>query len=128
LIPISFTYQNLHPPFLPHLHHIQSNLTLPPTPNLASKRAIRETIPFPILPTIHSLKTYALLSIPPIITPLIIPAIPPLQPIKFQLLLLFIHTTPTIISPFIPTYLTYPQFFNAPHQLLPPTTNIKHNN
>ncbi|WP_260854301.1 ABC transporter permease [Staphylococcus epidermidis] len=80
-----------------------------------------QTIRLPILPTIHSLKTYPLLSIPPIITAFIIPPLHPLQPIKFQFLLLFIHTTPTIISPLIPTYITYPQFFNPPHQLIPTT-------
>ncbi|WP_313956938.1 ABC transporter permease, partial [Staphylococcus capitis] len=78
-IPINLPYQNLHPSFLHHISPIQSKLTLSPTPNIPSNSSITHTIPFAILPTIHSLKTYPLLSIPPIITPLIIRPLPPLQ-------------------------------------------------
>lgn len=52
----------------------------------------------------------------------------PLQAIKFQLLVVFIHTTATIMSALIATYLSYGQFFNARHQLVARTTNIKDNN
>lgn len=50
-------------------------------------------------------------------TGLIIGGVPPLQAIKFQLLVVFIHTTATIMSALIATYLSYNQFFNVRHQL-----------
>ena len=59
---------------------------------------------------------------------LIIGGMAPLQAIKFQLLVVFIHTTATIMSALIATYLSYGQFFNARHQLVARTTNIKDNN
>ena len=46
-------------------------------------------------------------------TGLIIGGMAPLQAIKFQLLVVFIHTTATIMSALIATYLSYGQFFNA---------------
>ena len=47
----------------------------------------------------------------------LIGGVPPLQAIKFQLLVVFIHTTATIMS-LIATYLSYNQFFNVRHQLV----------
>ncbi|EXP25814.1 ABC transporter permease, partial [Staphylococcus aureus] len=51
--------------------------------------------------------------------------VPPLQAIKFQLLVVFIHTTATIMSALIATYLSYGQFFNARHQLVARNTDVK---
>ena len=95
---------------------------------IASKGAIRESIRLAIVPTIDSVKTYGLVSIPGMMTGLIIGGMAPLQAIKFQLLVVFIHTTATIMSALIATYLSYGQFFNARHQLVARTTNIKDNN
>ena len=85
---------------------------------LASKASIRESIRLAIVPTIDSVKTYGLVSIPGMMTGLIIGGVPPLQAIKFQLLVVFIHTTATIMSALIATYLSYNQFFNVRHQLV----------
>ncbi|MGT2356953.1 ABC transporter permease [Staphylococcus aureus] len=43
-------------------------------------------------------------------TGLIIGGVPPLQAIKFQLLVVFIHTTATIMSALIATYLAMVNF------------------
>lgn len=125
LIAINLAYQNLDRAFVQDGTNIESKLSLAATPKLASKGAIRESIRLAIVPTIDSVKTYGLVSIPGMMTGLIIGGVPPLQAIKFQLLVVFIHTTATIMSALIATYLSYGQFFNARHQLVSRNTDVK---
>ncbi|HDC7402005.1 TPA: iron export ABC transporter permease subunit FetB [Staphylococcus aureus] len=125
LIAINLAYQNLDRAFVQDGTNIESKLSLAATPKLASKGAIRESIRLAIVPTIDSVKTYGLVSIPGMMTGLIIGGVPPLQAIKFQLLVVFIHTTATIMSALIATYLSYGQFFNARHQLVARNTYVK---
>ncbi|HDE5917699.1 TPA: iron export ABC transporter permease subunit FetB [Staphylococcus aureus] len=125
LIAINLAYQNLDRAFVQDGTNIESKLSLAATPKLASKGAIRESIRLAIVPTIDSVKTYGLVSIPGMMTGLIIGGVPPLQAIKFQLLVVFIHTTATIMSALIATYLRYGQFFNARHQLVARNTDVK---
>ncbi|ONH11412.1 iron export ABC transporter permease subunit FetB [Staphylococcus aureus] len=125
LIAINLAYQNLDRAFVQDGTNIESKLSLAATPKLASKGAIRESIRLAIVPTIDSVKTYGLVSIPGTMTGLIIGGVPPLQAIKFQLLVVFIHTTATIMSALIATYLSYGQFFNARHQLVARNTDVK---
>ncbi|HDH6630329.1 TPA: iron export ABC transporter permease subunit FetB [Staphylococcus aureus] len=125
LIAINLAYQNLDRVFVQDGTNIESKLSLAATPKLASKGAIRESIRLAIVPTIDSVKTYGLVSIPGMMTGLIIGGVPPLQAIKFQLLVVFIHTTATIMSALIATYLSYGQFFNARHQLVARNTDVK---
>ncbi|MVI55949.1 iron export ABC transporter permease subunit FetB, partial [Staphylococcus aureus] len=124
LIAINLAYQNLDRAFVQDGTNIESKLSLAATPKLASKGAIRESIRLAIVPTIDSVKTYGLVSIPGMMTGLIIGGVPPLQAIKFQLLVVFIHTTATIMSALIATYLSYGQFFNARHQLVARNTDV----
>ncbi|HFU7155889.1 TPA: iron export ABC transporter permease subunit FetB [Staphylococcus aureus] len=125
LIAINLAYQNLDRAFVQDGTNIESKLSLAATPKLASKGAIRESIRLAIVPTIDSVKTYGLVSIPGMMTGLIIGGVPPLQASKFQLLVVFIHTTATIMSALIATYLSYGQFFNARHQLVARNTDVK---
>ncbi|MBS3277689.1 iron export ABC transporter permease subunit FetB [Staphylococcus aureus] len=125
LIAINLAYQNLDRAFVQDGTNIESKLSLAATPKLASKGAIRESIRLAIVPTIDSVKTYGLVSIPGMMTGLIIGGVPPLQAIKFQLLVVFIRTTATIMSALIATYLSYGQFFNARHQLVARNTDVK---
>lgn len=125
LIAINLAYQNLDRAFVQDGTNIESKLSLAATTKLASKGAIRESIRLAIVPTIDSVKTYGLVSIPGMMTGLIIGGVPPLQAIKFQLLVVFIHTTAAIMSALIATYLSYGQFFNARHQLVARNTDVK---
>ncbi|HEB2388358.1 TPA: iron export ABC transporter permease subunit FetB [Staphylococcus aureus] len=125
LIAINLAYQNLDRAFVQDGTNIESKLSLAATTKLASKGAIRESIRLAIVPTIDSVKTYGLVSIPGMMTGLIIGGVSPLQAIKFQLLVVFIHTTATIMSALIATYLSYGQFFNARHQLVARNTDVK---
>ncbi|UXR78916.1 MULTISPECIES: iron export ABC transporter permease subunit FetB [unclassified Staphylococcus] len=118
MIAINLSYQNLDRIFTKETAAIEAKLSLGAEPILAAKDAIRESIKVAIVPTIDSVKTYGLVSIPGMMTGLIIAGVPPLEAIKFQLMVVFIHTTATIISAFVSTYLSYRQFFNHRHQLI----------
>ncbi|MDP4467846.1 iron export ABC transporter permease subunit FetB [Staphylococcus hyicus] len=118
MIAINLSYQNLNRIFTKETESIEAKLSLGAAPSLAAKDAIRESIKVAIVPTIDSVKTYGLVSIPGMMTGLIIAGVPPLQAIKFQLMVVFIHTTATIISALVATYLSYRQFFNYRHQLI----------
>ncbi|WP_086429400.1 ABC transporter permease [Staphylococcus cornubiensis] len=118
MIAINLSYQNLNRIFTKETEVIEAKLSLGASPSMAAKDAIRESVKVAIVPTIDSVKTYGLVSIPGMMTGMIIAGVPPMQAIKFQLMVVFIHTTATIISALVATYLTYRQFFNARHQLV----------
>lgn len=118
LIAINLAYQNLDREFVKEMSQIESKLTLGANPKLASKDTIRQSIKTAIVPTIDSVKTYGIVSIPGMMTGLIIGGVAPLDAVKFQLMVVFIHTTATIMSALLATYLSYKQFFNHRDQLI----------
>ncbi|WP_169710800.1 ABC transporter permease [Staphylococcus lutrae] len=118
MIAINLSYQNLNRIFTKETDMIEAKLSLGASPAIAAKDAIRESIKVAIVPTIDSVKTYGLVSIPGMMTGMIIAGVPPMQAIKFQLMVVFIHTTATIVSALVATYLMYRQFFNPRHQLI----------
>ena len=118
LIAINLAYQNLDREFVKEMSQIESKLALGANPKLASKETIRNSVKTAIVPTIDSVKTYGIVSIPGMMTGLIIGGVEPLQAVKFQLMVVFIHTTATIMSALIATYLSYKQFFNHRDQLI----------
>ena len=111
LIAINLAYQNLDREFVKEMSQIESKLALGANPKLSSKETIRNSVKTAIVPTIDSVKTYGIVSIPGMMTGLIIGGVEPLQAVKFQLMVVFIHTTATIMSALIATYLSYKQFF-----------------
>ncbi|NWK85277.1 iron export ABC transporter permease subunit FetB [Staphylococcus sp. GSSP0090] len=118
LIAINLAYQNLDREFVKEMSQIESKLALGANPKLSSKETIRNSVKTAIVPTIDSVKTYGIVSIPGMMTGLIIGGVDPLQAVKFQLMVVFIHTTATIMSALIATYLSYKQFFNHRDQLI----------
>lgn len=118
LIAINLAYQNLDREFVKEMSQIESKLALGANPKLSSKETIRNSVKTAIVPTIDSVKTYGIVSIPGMMTGLIIGGVEPLQAAKFQLMVVFIHTTATIMSALIATYLSYKQFFNHRDQLI----------
>ena len=118
LIAINLAYQNLDREFVKEMSQIESKLALGANTKLSSKETIRNSVKTAIVPTIDSVKTYGIVSIPGMMTGLIIGGVEPLQAVKFQLMVVFIHTTATIMSALIATYLSYKQFFNHRDQLI----------
>ncbi|WP_436951004.1 ABC transporter permease [Staphylococcus shinii] len=118
LIAINLAYQNLDKEFVKEMSQIEAKLALGANPKLSSKATIRNSIKTAIVPTIDSVKTYGIVSIPGMMTGLILGGVAPLEAVKFQLMVVFIHTTATIMSALIATYLSYKQFFNHRDQLI----------
>lgn len=118
LIAINLAYQNLDKEFVKEMSQIEAKLALGANPKLSSKATIRNSIKTAIVPTIDSVKTYGIVSIPGMMTGLILGGVAPLEAVKFQLMVVFIHTTATIMSALIATYLSYKQFYNHRDQLI----------
>lgn len=118
LIAINLAYQNLDKEFVKEMSQIEAKLALGANPKVSSKATIRNSIKTAIVPTIDSVKTYGIVSIPGMMTGLILGGVAPLEAVKFQLMVVFIHTTATIMSALIATYLSYKQFYNHRDQLI----------
>ena len=71
-----------------------------------------------MLPTIDSAKTLGIVSLPGMMTGLILAGTSPLEAIKFQIMVTFMLLSTTSISSFIACYLSYRSFFNDRKQLL----------
>jgi putative ABC transport system permease protein len=79
---------------------------------------IRDSIKTGMLPTIDSAKTLGIVSLPGMMTGLILAGTPPMEAIKYQIMVTFMLLSTTSISSFIACYLSYRGFFNSRKQLV----------
>jgi putative ABC transport system permease protein len=71
-----------------------------------------------MLPTIDSAKTLGIVSLPGMMTGLILAGTSPVEAIKYQIMVTFMLLSTTSISSFIACYLSYKSFFNIRKQLV----------
>lgn len=79
---------------------------------------IRDSIKTGMVPTIDSAKTLGIVSLPGMMTGLILAGTPPLEAIKYQIMVTFMLLSTTSISSIMACYLTYRNFFNDRKQLI----------
>ena len=79
---------------------------------------IRDSIKTGMLPTIDSAKTLGIVSLPGMMTGLILAGVSPVDAIKYQIMVTFMLLSTTSISSFIACYLSYRSFFNNRKQLI----------
>lgn len=79
---------------------------------------IRNAIKTGMIPTIDSAKTLGIVSLPGMMTGLILAGIQPIEAIKYQIMVTFMLLSTTSISSFIACYLSYKNFFNKRKQLI----------
>ena len=70
-----------------------------------------------MLPTIDSAKTLGIVSLPGMMTGLILAGTSPVEAIKYQIMVTFMLLSTTSIASFIACYLSYKGFFNERKQL-----------
>ncbi len=70
-----------------------------------------------IIPTIDSAKTLGIVSLPGMMTGLILAGVSSLTSIKFQIMVTFMLLSASAVSTIIETYLCYKDFFNERKQL-----------
>ena len=83
----------------------------------ASQDIIRESIKLSIMPSIDSAKILGIVSLPGMMTGLILGGTSPLIAVKFQIMVTFMILSSTSLSVMIATYLSYKKFFNDRKQI-----------
>ena len=94
-----------------------SNFELGSTPKQASKAIVRDVIKTGLQPTVDSAKTLGIVALPGMMTGLILAGMPPLEAVKYQMIVTFMSLSTISIACFITCQLAYRAFFNNRNQL-----------
>ncbi len=117
MVAIGLSYTNLNNAFKNRINEVEAKLSLGADIKYASKELIRECIKTSILPTVDSAKSLGIVSLPGMMTGLILGGVSPIIAIKFQIMVTFMLLSATSIATIIATYLSYKSFFNNRKQL-----------
>jgi len=119
MVAIGLSYRNLINNFKNNSIAVEVKLSLGASIKEASDEIIRESIKISIMPTIDSAKTLGIVSLPGMMTGLILAGSSPLVAVKFQIMVTFMILSSSSIATIIATYLSYKKFFNKRKQLKP---------
>lgn len=117
MVALGLCYRQLGADFKNKREEIETKLSLGADVLPSSIEIIRDSIKTGMLPTIDSTKTLGIVSLPGMMTGLILAGTPPVQAIKYQIMVTFMLLSTTSISSFIACYLSYKNFFNERKQL-----------
>ena len=118
MVAIGLCYRNMLVNFKDRRNEIETKLALGADILTSSKDIIRDTMKTGMLPSIDSAKTLGIVTLPGIMTGLILAGTEPIQAIKYQLMVTFMLLSTTSIASLIVCYLAYKNFFNKRAQLL----------
>lgn len=118
MVALGLCYKNMLTAFKSKREEVETKLALGADLLPASAEIIREAIKTGMLPTIDSAKTLGIVALPGMMTGLILAGTPPLEAIKYQIMVTFMMLSTTSISSFMACYLAYKGFFNDRKQLI----------
>lgn len=117
MIAIGLCYREMLNSFQSRHQEVEIKLALGATVKEASMDILRDAIKTGIQPTIDSAKTLGIVSLPGMMTGLILAGLPPVEAIKYQIMVTFMSLATTSTASFIACYLAYKGFFNERQQL-----------
>lgn len=117
MVAIGLIYRNLNNGFKNKKAEVEAKLSLGADIKDASGDIIRESIRISIIPSIDSAKTLGIVSLPGMMTGLILAGTSPLIAIKFQIMVTFMIISSSSIAVMFATYLSYKYFFTKRKQL-----------
>lgn len=117
MIAIGLSYRNLNTSFKNRREEVEVKLSLGSDPHLASKEIIRDSIKLSIIPSIDSAKTLGIVSLPGMMTGLILAGASPFMAIKFQIMVTFMIVSSASCATMLATYFSYKHFFNERKQV-----------
>lgn len=117
MVAIGLSYRNLVNSFKNNRVSVEVKLSLGASVKEASNEIIRESIKLSMMPTIDSAKTLGIVSLPGMMTGLILAGTSPLVAVKFQIMVTFMILSSSSLATMIATYLSYRKFFNSRKQL-----------
>lgn len=118
MVALGLCYKQLTSDFKDKSQEVETKLALGAGILPSSIEIIRNSIRTGMIPTIDSTKTLGIVSLPGMMTGLILAGTPPVEAIKYQIMVTFMLLSTTSIASFIACYLSYKHFFNDRKQLL----------
>jgi putative ABC transport system permease protein len=118
MVALGLCYKQLVSNFKNKREEVETKLSLGADILPSSIEIIRDSIKTGMLPTIDSAKVLGIVSLPGMMTGLILAGTPPMEAIKYQIMVTFMLLSTTSISSFIGCYLSYKRFFNNRKQLI----------
>lgn len=118
MIALGLCYKQLSSNFKNKREEVETKLSLGADLHPSSIEIIRDSIKTGMLPTIDSAKTLGIVALPGMMTGLILAGTPPMEAIKYQIMVTFMMLSTTSISSFMACYLSYRGFFNERKQLI----------
>ncbi|MGL5414784.1 MAG: ABC transporter permease [Clostridium sp.] len=117
MVAISLGYRSLNNEFQNKRYEIETRLSLGCNMKEASKEILRESIKIAVMPTIESAKTLGIISLPGMMTGLILGGVSPILAVKYQIMVTFMVLSSSFIGILIAVYLGYKNFFTKRVQL-----------
>ncbi|MBC8063090.1 MAG: iron export ABC transporter permease subunit FetB [Clostridiaceae bacterium] len=117
MVALGLCYRQMIADYKNKREEVETKLSLGANVLEASKEIIRESIKTGMLPTIDSTKTLGIVSLPGMMTGLILAGKSPIDAIRFQIMVTFMLLSTTSIASLVACYLAYGKFFNKRKQL-----------
>ena len=118
MVALGLCYRQLASSFKNKREEVETKLSLGADILPSSIEIIRDSIKTGMLPTIDSAKTLGIVTLPGMMTGLILAGTSPVEAVKYQIMVTFMLLSTTSISSFIACYLSYKNFFNERKQLI----------
>lgn len=118
MVAVGLCFRQITTSFKSRQQEIQIKLALGATPMQACKAILRADLIFSLQPTIDSAKTLGIVSLPGMMTGLILAGMSPMEAIKYQIIVIFMSFSTISIAIAIAGYLSCRQFFNTKEQLI----------
>ena len=118
MVALGLCYRELSSSFKNKREEVETKLSLGADILPSSIDIIRDSIKTGMLPTIDSAKTLGIVSLPGMMTGLILAGTSPVEAIKYQIMVTFMLLSTTSIASFMACYLSYKGFFNERKQLI----------
>jgi len=118
MIALGLCFKQMTGSFKNKREEVETKLSLGGDILSSSIEIIRDSIRTGMLPTIDATKTLGIVSLPGMMTGLILAGTSPVNAIKYQIMVTFMLLSTTAIASFIACYLGYRSFFNERKQLI----------
>lgn len=118
MVAVGLCFSQITTSFKSRQQEIQIKLALGATPMQACKAILRAALVVSLQPTIDSAKTLGIVSLPGMMTGLILAGMSPMEAIKYQIIVIFMSFSTISIAIAIAGYLSCRQFFNTKEQLI----------
>ena len=110
MVAVGLCFRQMQQLFADRAQEVEIKLSLGANEKVASMGIIRQSIRLAMQPTVDSLKTLGIVSLPGMMTGLILAGTHPLKAIQYQIMVTFMLTSTVSIATFVAGYLAYRRF------------------